>query len=96
MKKIVWSRRAIKEFDDTYFFWEINNNSDVYSQKLLDETLIKINQIAENPLIGEEVGANFRRVLVLQKFSIIYKVHKEKINISAFFDNRRNPENNFN
>ena len=93
MKKIVWSRRAIKEFDDTSLFWEINNNSDVYSQKLLDETLIKINQIAENPLIGEKVGGNFRRVLVLQNFSIIYKVHKEKINISAFFDNRRNPEN---
>ena len=54
-----------------------------------------INQIAENPLIGEEVGKNFRRVLVLLNFSIIYKVHKEKINISAFFDNRRNPDNKF-
>ena len=95
MRKIDWSKRAIKEFDDTSLFWENNNNSDVYSQKLLDETLIKINQIAENPLIGEEVGKNYRRVLVLQNFSIIYKVHKEKINISAFFDNRRNPENKF-
>ena len=95
MKKIDWSRRAIKEFDDTSLFWEINNNSNAYSQKLLDETLIKINQIAENPLIGEEVGNNLRRVLVLQKFSIIYKVRKGKINISAFFDNRRNPEEKF-
>lgn len=96
MRKIDWSKRAIKEFNDTSAFWEINNNnSDVYSQKLLDETLIKINQIAENPFIGEEIKVNFRRVLVLQNFSIIYKVHKEKINISAFFDNRRNPENKF-
>ena len=96
MKKIEWSKRAIKEFDETFLFWEINNKSDVFSQKLLDETLIMINQIAENPLIGEEVGKNFRRVLVLLNFSIIYKVQKEKINISAFFDNRRNPDNKFN
>lgn len=95
MKKIDWSKRVIKEFDGTSLFRKINNNSDAYSQKLLDETLVKINQIAENPLIGEEVGESFRRVLVLQNFSIIYKVHQEKINISAFFDNRRNPENKF-
>ena len=36
MKKIEWSKRAIKEFDETFLFWEINNKSDVFSQKLLD------------------------------------------------------------
>ena len=51
--------RAVKEFDDTSLFWEINNNSNAYSKKLLDEALIKINQIADNPLLGEEIGRNF-------------------------------------
>ena len=91
MKKIEWTLRAKKEFDNTFNYWISHNKSDIYSQKLLDETLRKVNLIAENPLIGEIVLRNLRRVLVLENFSIIYMTTKNIIKISAFFDNRRNP-----
>ncbi len=54
MKKIEWTFRARKEFDDTYLFWIEHNQSDIYSEKLLDETLRKINLIAQNAKVGEE------------------------------------------
>jgi len=93
MKKIEWTFRARKEFDNTYLFWIEHNKSDIYSEKLLDETLRKINLIAQNSKIGEEnKKRKLRRVLVLEKFSIVYKEDKNGIRIVSFFDNRRKPE----
>ena len=91
MKKVEWTNRARKEFDNTFNFWINHNKSDTYSEKLLDETLRKINLIAENPLVGEVVSRNSRRVLVLENFSIVYRANKNSVKINAFFDNRRNP-----
>ncbi len=91
MRKIEWTFRAKKEFDNTFNYWINHNKSDIYSQKLLDETLRKVNLIAENPLVGEVVLKNYRRVLVLENFSIVYRTNRNIITINAFFDNRRNP-----
>lgn len=92
MKKVEWTLRAKKEFDNTFNYWINHNKSDIYSQKLLDETLRKVNLIAENPLVGEVVFRNSRRVLVLENFSVVYKTTKNIIKINAFFDNRRDPK----
>lgn len=62
MRKIEWTNRAKREFDNTFNFWVNHNKSDTYSKKLLDETLRKINLIAENTLVGEVVSRNSRRV----------------------------------
>jgi len=91
MRNVEWTSRAKKEFDNTFNYWINHNQSDNYSQKLLDETLRKINLISENPLVGEIVSRNSRRVLVLQNFSIVYRFTTNAIKINAFFDNRRNP-----
>ena len=52
--------------------------------------------VSENPEIGEKLKlkrlGNYRRALVLENFSVIYRIYETKIVISAFFDNRRNPE----
>lgn len=96
MRKIVWSSKAKKEFDRTYNYWIKHNNSERYSLKMLDETLRIINIIFANPEVGEKIKlqkfSNHRRVLVLENFSVIYRVDESRIAISAFFDNRRNPE----
>lgn len=93
MIKIIWSQRAKDEFDSTYHFWINHNKSDIYSDKLLDETLRKIKLIIENPKIGaENKRKKLRRVLVLENFSLTYKITKDSIQIVAFFDNRRNHE----
>ncbi|TDX84318.1 type II toxin-antitoxin system RelE/ParE family toxin [Epilithonimonas xixisoli] len=93
MRKVEWTNRANKEFDHTFNYWINHNKSDIYSQKLLDETLRKVNLIVENPKIGAENKKNkLRRVLVLDNFSLTYKFSKNNIQIVSFFDNRRNPK----
>lgn len=93
MKKMEWTFRARKEFDDTYLFWIEHNQSDIYSEKLLDETLRKINLIAQNAKVGEEnKKKKLRRVLIIENFSVVYREDKNAIKIISFFDNRRKPE----
>ncbi len=90
--KIIWSQRAKNELKDTCNFWINKNKSNAYSDKLLNETLRKIDLIIENPKIGfESKKSRLRRVLILENFSLTYKHSKNHIQIVSFFDNRRNP-----
>jgi len=90
--KIIWSLRASKELDQTFNYWINKNKSNSYSNKIIDETLRKINLIIENPKIGiESKKSRLRRVLILDNFSLSYKLSKNKIHIVSFFDNRRDP-----
>ncbi len=92
MRKVEWTHRANKEFDHTFKYWINHNKSDVYSQKLLDETLRKVNLIVKNSKIGAQNKTNkLRRVLVFDNFSLTYRLTKNELQIVSFFDNRRNP-----
>ena len=89
--KITWSQRAKNELDETCYFWINKNKAQTYSNKILDETFRKIAIIKENPKIGmESRSKNLRRVLVLDNFSLTYRLSKNNIHIVSFFDNRRN------
>lgn len=91
MIKIEWTKRAIREFDIIYNFWIDNNKSHRYSEKILDETLRKLNVLRDNPEAAEEYTVlGLRRIVILDNFSITYKLSKNKIQIISFFDNRRN------
>ena len=90
MKKLIWAHKAQKEFNEVYDFWVQHNKSDLYSEKLLDETLRIIKLIAESPEMGLETKRNkLRRVIINRTFSMTYKVEKENIKIASFFDGRR-------
>ena len=55
MRTVEWSKRAKNEFDKTYEFWTINNGSNAYSEKILEEVLIKIRLNIDNCFIGEVI-----------------------------------------
>lgn len=91
MIKIEWTKKALREFDLVYNFWIDHNKSNRYSEKILDETLRKINVLRDNPKAAEEYTVlGLRRIVILENFSITYKLDKNKIQIISFFDNRRN------
>ena len=39
MKSVSWSLKASKELNEVYDYWTLHNKSNVYSEKILDETL---------------------------------------------------------
>lgn len=49
-------------------------------------------QIAENPLIYKKADFKDTRVASLGNFSVFYKVTNREIIVTAFGDNRQNPE----
>ena len=95
MIKIIWSIRAKKEFDKVYQYWSDHNKSNIYSEKILDETLRMINLLRDQNKIGIKSNTKeLRRVLILENFSLSYRLTKKEIKIFSFFDNRQNPEKN--
>ncbi|QOW11078.1 type II toxin-antitoxin system RelE/ParE family toxin [Kaistella flava (ex Peng et al. 2021)] len=94
MKKVSWSVKASKELNEVYDYWALNNNSNVYSEKILDEIFRMINLVRSQSYIGEESKIKkIRRVLILENFSLFYKLMDDEIKVLSFFDNRRDPGN---
>ena len=53
-----------------------------------------INLVKSQNLIGEESKIKkIRRILILENFSLFYKLMNDEIKILSFFDNRRDPSN---
>ena len=54
MKKVSWSVKVSIELNDVYDYWTLHNKSNVYSEKILDETFRMINLLRSHSYIGEE------------------------------------------
>ena len=53
-----------------------------------------INLVRSQSYIGEESKTKkIRRVLILENFSLFYKLKNDEIKVVSFFDNRRDPGN---
>lgn len=94
MLPIKWTKSALLNQAETFLYWNKRNKSTTYSKKIRREIGITEKYIAENPLAGKQSEfENVRSVLILKNFSIFYRVKFNEIEIVAFWDNRRNPEN---
>jgi len=67
--------------------------TNIYSEIILDETLRMINLLRDQNKIGLKSSTKeLRRVLILENFSLSYRLTKKEIKIFSFFDNRQNPK----
>jgi hypothetical protein len=88
--KIIVSSRANREIYATISYWTQKSNK--YALNILKEVEAKSNFILENPLAYPIFYKDFRRAVILEDFSLVYKIFPEEILIAAFWDNRRNPK----
>ena len=91
-RTVVWTRTADIQFAGVLEYWVKRNKSATYSKKLARLTSEKTFQIAKNPDIFEASEFKNTRVAPLENFSIFYKVTDTQIIITAFWDNRQDPE----
>ncbi|HAP96164.1 type II toxin-antitoxin system RelE/ParE family toxin [Epilithonimonas hominis] len=94
MYKVIWSDDAESDYYNTLVFWTKHNKSNSYSKKLIANVERKINYLIQNPNSG--IATNFHntyKVPILKYFSLYYRLSEQTIEIIAFWDNRRNPEN---
>lgn len=94
MLRIIWSNQAESDYIDILKYWIAHNKSNKYSSRLISEVEKKEKLIAQNPNIGSSSEINgIKYVLIDKNFSLYYRINKDAVEVLAFWDNRRNPEN---
>jgi plasmid stabilization system protein ParE len=94
MFQIIWAKEAENDYIETIYFWIEHNKSEQYSKKLTAEVERTEKKLSEFPFSGKKTDfKNAYKIQILKNFSIYYRVKSNIIEIVAFWDNRRNPEN---
>jgi plasmid stabilization system protein ParE len=91
-RSIVWTRTADRQFLEVLDYWLKRTKSNLYPKKLLDLVTKRTLQIAQQPHLYRLADFPDTRVASLGNFSIFYKVNDDHILITAFWDNRQDPE----
>jgi|SRR5690606_282849 len=91
-RNVIWTRTANIQLVGVLEYWVNRNKSKTYSKKLVKSVSERTIQIAEQPLIFKATDYKGTRVASLGNFSIFYKFNDKDIIITAFWDNRQNPE----
>lgn len=89
---VVWTKTADIQFVGILEYWVNRNKSNRYAKKLIRLVSKRTEQIAKNPFIYKLSDFEDTRVSSLENFSIFYKIRTTQIIISAFWDNRQDPE----
>lgn len=91
-RKIVWTNTARIQLRKILEFWIENNQSNLYSLKLLDEVEKNLNGILKHPERSPESAFPNTRVAAMNHYSIFYKISENEIIVTAFWDNRQDPK----
>jgi len=91
-RNVIWTRTADLQFVGILEYWVKRNKSNAYSKKLVKLVSERTKQIADKPLIYKATDFKDVRVASLGNFSIYYKVSETEIIVTAFWDNRQDPE----
>lgn len=88
---IIWTQKAIQQFDNVLDYWIERNKSNIYALKLIEEVDDKLKFISLHPLASVATNYPNTRKCAMGNYSIIYKFLDNKIYITAFWDNRQDP-----
>src|SRR5690554_1331197 len=91
-RTVKWTRTADIQYVGILEYWVKRNKSVNYSKMLIKIVAERTSQIAETPYLYKQIDFNDTRIASLGHFSIFYKVTKEEILITAFWDNRQDPK----
>ncbi|WP_431125918.1 type II toxin-antitoxin system RelE/ParE family toxin [Flagellimonas flava] len=90
-RPVAWTKTADIQFVGILEYWTKKNKSTLYPQKLVQLVSKRTQLISTNPFIFRSTPFKGVRVAPLGPFNMYYKVTKERIIITAFWDNRQDP-----
>ncbi len=91
-RNVIWTKTADIQFAGILEYWVERNKSNLYSKKLVKLVAAYTNQIAKNPKLYKSADFENTRVATLGNFSLYYKIAEKELVVTAFWDNRQNPE----
>ena len=92
VRKIIWSKKAEIDFQQTLDFFAVLNGNKTYSKNLSKEVKSILTIIVKNPFIGINFDNETRRVFIFGDYKIFYEVQPMSIKVLLVWNTRRNPE----
>ena len=90
-RTVKWTKTANIQYVGILEYWLKRNQSNIYSKKLIKIVSERTKQIAEKPFLYKSADFKDTRIASLGNFSILYKVTDKEVIITAFWDNRQDP-----
>ena len=92
-KKIDCTHTAKIEFNEEIIYWIDEKENYAYAERIINETEKALSFIAENPYSCTPTDyENIRKVFVLNRYTIFFKINQEDIRILYFFNKDDNPK----
>jgi len=91
-KKVVWTETAAKQRREILRYWTSRNGSTTYAEKLIKLTSKRLKIILNQPEGFPATVYPGTRISAMGHFSILYKITEEQLIVTAFWDNRQDPE----
>lgn len=97
VKRIIWSKQALKNKKEIFEYWNKANHNKDYSKKLNIEFNNLVDMLMLFPEIGRKVENYDARFLIKREYIVFYKVISgsdyKDIEIIQIWDSRRDPDN---
>jgi plasmid stabilization system protein ParE len=91
-RTVVWTETAARQRRDVLKFWTERNGSTSFAEKLIKLIAVRIQVILRHPESFKSTIYPGTRESAMGHFSIFYKLTKDKLIITAFWDNRQDPK----
>lgn len=92
-RTVVWTETAARQRREILKYWIKRSGSTVYAEKLIKLTARQIQVIKSHPESFKSTSYADTRESAMGHFSIYYKLTKDKLIITAFWDNRQDSKN---
>jgi len=90
--KVFWTTTAVAQRNSIFEYRNRRNGSNTYSSKLRLTINYNIKLLRKYPELGIKTDYGKHRALALGHFSLFYKFDTERLIITAYWDNRQDPE----
>ncbi|WP_295800145.1 type II toxin-antitoxin system RelE/ParE family toxin [Mucilaginibacter sp.] len=91
-RKIVWTETAVRQRREIFRYWTVRNGSSAYAEKLIKLIAVRVKVIRKYPEAFIATKYPETRISAMGHFSLLYKFNENEVIITAFWDNRQDPE----
>ncbi|MFZ6050577.1 type II toxin-antitoxin system RelE/ParE family toxin [Halocola ammonii] len=91
-RTVAWTTTAKYQRREVLKYWAKRNKSTAYPKKLIAQIKDRVAAISKMPFSFKEADFPNTRVSSMGHFSIFFRVEEQRILITAFWDNRNDPD----
>jgi len=91
-RTVVWTETAARQRRQILKYWTKRNGSKSFAEKLIKLTAERVKIILRHPESFKSTTYPDTRESAMGHFSIFYKLTRDQLIITAFWDNRQDPK----